>query len=316
VAFLFLPVVTMAVGVGLPLGALMLATSVLPVARVPPILVMVAFAVAILGGGGLGLVAGLALPYRALKRHAAAARHRAREVLAGIDLVSPAVCPRCGGHASVVVTLGPVDPSPCPWCGGALLPPAGWEAVREAVAGALRRQDPGLAERFLDSLGRQERPGRSAPRLAGFELGGGGAVVAGSIDGIALRAFNEVVDGVFVLRVEAHVDTRLSGEAWLVRPGVEAALRLLATEWGYAMPEEPAASPRPGWNAYATEPVPWDAAVGDALDRLGADDALLLDPAGLSWWRRASGLSRSWSLLEEQHANMVALARALRAAPD
>jgi hypothetical protein len=312
--YLFVPIPIMLLSIALPMGAVFAATAAFGRA-IPQFFVMLALAVAVFGGGGLGLFLALSIPYRMLKRHAVDVRRQAREILAEVDATQPVACPSCGGHA-VVVALGAEEAVPCPWCSGAVLPPASFESITQSLAEALRRRDPRLAERFVRNLGRTIGARRLVPRLAGYELVGGGAVAAGSTAGVPLRAFNEIVDGSFVQRVEASFPTLVEDDVWLVRAEVEPLLRRLAAEWGYSMPEAAVAAPRPGWSGYVRRgSLPSTPAIGDALDRLGSNAAVLIDPAGVSLWRKASGLSRSWGLLEEHHATVAALANALRSRP-
>jgi hypothetical protein len=118
--FLFVPVPTMLVGLGLPLALVFLAASAF---RLPAVVVSLGLVLAIIVGGTAGLVAGLAVPYRMLKRRAERARGRAREIVRDMEATTAVVCPACGGRAAVVA-LGPDEPCPCPWCGAPLLPAA------------------------------------------------------------------------------------------------------------------------------------------------------------------------------------------------
>ena len=252
--------------------------------------------------GTLGSWAGIVAAYQLYKRAAERAAAEARDVVLGMTATTPAVCPQCGGHAAVVA-LGWEESCVCPWCAAALL-----------------ARDADLAERFTRAeLARMRlSPAVRPPPLAGYELTGGGTLVRGHTDGVPLCAWNEIVDGVFVLRVEAAVETGLAGETWIVRPDVETALRKVTDGWGYALPAQPTASPAAGWLAYA-EPqgaaAPAAAAVAAAVARLGPADALLLDPAGLSLWRQATGLTAAWGVLVEHHTTLAGLARELAPSP-
>jgi hypothetical protein len=302
---------------GLPIAGLLLGLAVLALslaivgAQGPPAVVgaLAAGALGSLGGWG-----GIVLAYRAVKRLAQRARARAREIVLGIEGTTPVLCPQCGGHAAVVA-LQPEEPYPCPWCNAALLPSGAADAQAAVLIRALLAHHEDLAERFTraELARRRRRPAVRPPPLPGFELTGGGTVARGATGGVPLRAFNDLVGGQFVLRLEAPVETGRAGEAWFVRPAVEKPLRELTREWGYDLPQAPVAGAAEGWRAYAEPGVaaPEVPALAATLSRLGPADALLLDPAGLSLWRRASGLSAAWGLLVEHHATVAALASAL-----
>jgi len=314
VLLLFLPIPAILIGFGLPLGIVFLVVPLLELPRsLGTPLAAVGFLLAIVGGL-MGLVAGLAVPYFMLKRHAERVRRRAREIVLEMEATTAVVCPACGGHAAVVA-LGPDEPCPCPWCGAQLLPAASAEEAVRAAVQSLLAQHETVAQDVLGRLDQpQRRPRQRSPvSLPGYVLAAGGTVVQGTTDGIPVRAFNEVFEGVFVFRLEVATETGLESELFLVRPEVESAMRNLTREWGYALPERAVVSGRPGWLAYvgdggALPPAP---ALAECLDRLGPSDALLVDPAGLSVWRRGYGLSRAWGFVEEHHATVATLARGL-----
>ncbi len=158
-------------------------------------------------------------------------------------------------------------------------------------------------------------PAVRPPPLPGYELTGGGTLVRGQTDGVPLCAWNEIVDGVFVLRVEAAVETGLAGEVWIVRPGVEAALRKVTDGWGYVLPAEPTASPAAGWLAYV-EPQAWCRPLPSRRPSPGSarPTRCCSTPPG-SLWRQATGLTAAWGLLVEQHATLAGLARDLAPSP-
>lgn len=270
---------------------------------------------------------GLTLCYYALMSGVAELREEARRAVLSFAATTPVACGQCGGQAAVVA-LGPDDAYPCPWCGSALLPAA------EAGA-AVRAASQGLLDAHLDEAERlagtalEQMKGAAvgfAQSLPGFELVGGGAVVRGATAGVSLRAFYDFIRGATVQRVEVPLETGIDGEVWLVRPSVEAALRPLTLEWGYSLPEREARCPWPEWRAYSDGVgLPQHPALAAALERLGPSDALLLDAAGLSLWRRGRSLSvilgevalggspdgSAWSLLVEHHQTMAELAHQL-----
>jgi hypothetical protein len=301
VLFLGLPMGGLVAGGFAPLLFLLLAQPRGPLAVVGVLVT--------LAGAAVGLAAGLFAVYGLAKRFAARSRQQARDLVLGMQATTPVVCPSCGGHAAVVA-LGPHDHAPCPWCATALLP-AGEASLARETARVLLAQHAAAAAR-LARPPRRAPAARKPPPVDGYEVVGG-TVVRGETFGVPLRAFNDLHEGAFVHRIEAPVDLGVAGETFLVRPEVEGVMRSLAREWGYALPDASAPSPREGWRVYArdaVEPVP--AAVGPALDRLGAADALLLDPAGLSVWRRGVGLAYAWGLVREHHETVARLARALR----
>lgn len=266
-------------------------------------------ALALVAGSTIGLAGGLALFYAWAKRLAARSRAAARELVLGMETTAPVVCPGCGGHAAVVM-LGPTEHAPCPWCASTLLP-SGDDGATRAVAVALLAQHAAAAQR-LATRSKPSAVRRKPPPVAGFEVTGG-TVVRGTTFDVPVRAFNELVGDIFVQRVEVAVDTGLLGEVLLVRPAVESTMRNLTREWGYALPELAAPSPRTGWLAFAAEAaLPTLPALASTLDKLGPSDAVLLDPAGLSLWRQVRGLDHAWTLVKEHHETMAALALAIR----
>ncbi len=270
---------------------------------------------------------GLVVCYYALMSGVTELNRESRRVVLGLTATTPVTCGQCGGHAAVVA-LGPEDSYPCPWCGSALLPAAAAEAAVRAVAQALLDAHVDEAERLAGAAlePRRRAAVAFAQSLPGFELAGGGAVVRGATAGVSLRAFYDFIHGVTVQRVEVSLETGIDGEVWLVRPSVEAALRPLTLEWGYSLSEREAPCPWPGWRGYSDGGgLPEHPALSAALERLGPPDALLLDAAGLSLWRRGRSLGSIlsevalggspdgsvWSLLVEHHQTMAALASQL-----
>jgi hypothetical protein len=305
---LFLPIPLMALGFGVPLGIFFFLSRAMKWEAL--------FAAGfVLGFPGMmiGLVAGLAAPYFLLKRHAQKARTRAREIVMKLDLTTPAVCPSCGGRATIVA-LGPDEPCPCPWCESGLLPSGEMEVSINAAANALLANNHDLDHQVVGGLSREEPiRWRAMTPLPGYVIIGRESVIKGITNGIPVRAFTDIYEGNFVLRLEVPVDTAVDTEIWFVRPEVEAVMRSLTREWGYSLPETPVSSPLQGWLAYA-EGVDSSAVppVQEALTRLGSCDSLLIDPAGLSLWRKARGLANRFSLVHDHHATMAALAGALQ----
>lgn len=311
ILFLLLPIPFLLLGLALPAAAILI--FVLLRGGPPPRTVVEVALLFGMVGASVGLLAGLAVPYVLVKRKAERVRRQARGLVHDLEATTPVVCPNCGAHVAVV-TLGPEEPCPCPWCDSPLLSEAGGvEDTLRAAAEALCRRDPELGGKIARNLGRTVESA-VAPRVPGFELVGAGSLARGTTAGVSLRAFSEIVGGNFVHRIEGVCETALPDEVFLVRPAIEVAMRALAREWGYALPEHRAMSPRLAWHAYVAEgsALPEAPAIAAALDRLGPNDALLLDPAGISLWRKAFGLTRAWSLLEQHHATVAALACGLR----
>jgi hypothetical protein len=255
-------------------------------------------------GSAIGLVAGLAIPYQLFKRQAEKVRNRARQIVLKLELTTPVVCSNCGGHAAVI-SIGPEDPNPCPWCESGLLPTGSMNDSMQAVIPQLLAH-----HRTLDS--RTSTP--TDARVPGYKLMDG-CLVKGSTDGVPVRAFNELYEGVFIKRLEIPVETGISCEIWLIQPEVESTMRNLTTEWGYSLPSLCVATYKT-WRMYSDQPgVIEPSILGGILDALGTTDSLLIDPAGISLWRKSAGLSRAWNLLEEHHHTMAALTRWLQKHP-
>lgn len=271
-------------------------------------------ALVVVAASVLGTAGGLYLAFRAVRAFAARIRQQARALVLEIDATLPVTCSQCGGHAALVV-LGPDEAFPCPWCGTPLLPASDASAALRSAAQALMSRH----EQVSEALTRQALAGRAAdprstrkPPPPGFELTAGGVVARGTTAGVPLRAFNDLVGSTFVWRVEVPRDTGLAGEVWFVRPAAESAFRELAGEWGYELPSRRAPESQ-GFRVYgeAHELGAAGEAVAEFLGGLGPADALLLDPAGLSLWRRGSLLGEAWPLLAEQHARLATLTGAL-----
>jgi hypothetical protein len=258
------------------------------------------------------IAAGSVLCYFGIKRLIAHVNDEARRVALRITALTPVRCSQCGGHAAVVA-VGPEAAHPCPWCDAALLPAP--DAAAAAAAAARDLVDAHV--QHADALARaafapRRRGGRVPAPPAGWVLTAGGAVVRGTSDGVPVHAFNDLTRGIVTQRLEVPFTTGLAGETWYVRPAVEDALRATMADWGYSLPDAATASPARGFNAYVEGSAAARLAeVGATLTRLGPSDALLLDPAGLSLWRRVTGLTHAWSLLAEHHPTLAALAKRL-----
>ncbi|MBN2800482.1 MAG: hypothetical protein JXX28_15180 [Deltaproteobacteria bacterium] len=259
---------------GGPFAALLIAGLLAVVGG--PMLLMVALlsyvwtAVAVLIGALAFAVAALAGGLAFTLLTGALTRRGTARLLAALPPLDPAAvsCPACGGQHRAL----PGVTAPCPWCEASVViapeASAGAVAQRAAQAEAAGQDAEQALERLLARAG-QRRRGRSVGRT-GLTLQGG--LLAGVIGGSLLWGAGTRQGLWVVQRLELEAPLALD-RAWLLGPEPLQGARAVGEGLGL---------PLAGAGAALPDPEPLSALVGS----LQLGEALLVDPAGISWWRR------------------------------
>ncbi len=236
------------------------------------------------------------------RRWAARVRGRARESLANLDLVHPERCGACGGMVPVVAIVDG-EALVCPWCTAAQVPAPGFAAKTDET---LRRA---LAVARVENAHVARRAKPTAPPV-GFVAEPGGTVVRGTVSGVEVVAFNEIVGDRCIQRLEMSTPTVLAGECWWIEQNAEPVFRAFLAEWGERLPEESNAPT--GWRRFGSADHPTAAEIAGVLvQRLEPGTGFVIDAGGVSLWRSVSLLTPAWRLVS-RHGELAAwAARAL-----
>jgi hypothetical protein len=234
---------------------------------------------------------------------AARVRSRAREALSGLELAHPERCESCGGVVPVVAIVdgGALE---CPWCTAAQVPAPGFAAKTEETL----QQALAAARVHSAHVARRARP---TPAPAGFVAEPGGTVVRGTVSGVEVVAFNEIVGDRCIQRLEISTPTAVAGESWWIESSAEPVFRAFLAEWGEQLPQENHGAQ--AWRRFGAADHPTAAEVANVLvQRLDSGYGFVIDAGGVSLWRSVSLLTPAWGLVS-RHGELAAwAARALR----
>lgn len=219
----------------------------------------------------------------------------ARPVTGQVEATMTTQCTQCGAHLSALA-VGTATAVPCPYCQTPLAPPEGMRDVVQCTLAALAAQERAAASaelrQSIEALGRNAR--YAPKKLKGLDFEFAGAMATGSHDGVPMWSADDYLAASYMIRLEVDHETRFGGSIWFAPQPLLETHWAVAGELGVLLPTNRITTGDQQIDSrfvvMADDDVSATQLVSEQGFRLmllglGPDESLVIDGAGLSFYR-------------------------------